>query len=129
LDVENLVKANVNTVMRIASISKPITCVIAAKLYEEGKLDFDKSIELYLPDLPIFKFNDKPVKITTRQLISHTSGIRHYEKKHEIKNDEKTESGSDTALKEFYIRDNFKNTKDALQLFINDELLSEPGNK
>ena len=114
--------------MRIASISKPITCFIAAKLYENNKLDFDKSIEFYLPYLPDFKYNDKIVKITPRQLVSHTSGIRHYEKKNEIKG-EKTENGSDTGLKEFYIKDNFKTTKDALQLFINDELLSEPGTK
>jgi serine beta-lactamase-like protein LACTB len=112
--------------MRIASISKPITSLIAAKLYEENKLDFDKSIDFYLPHLPTFKYNEKLVKITTRQLISHTSGIRHYEKKNEI-NNEKSEGGSDTSLKEFYIKENFKTTKDALELFIKDELLSEPG--
>lgn len=112
--------------MRIASISKPITSLIAAKLYDENKFDLDQSIDFYLPHLPSFKCNDKIVKITSRQLISHTSGIRHYEKKNEI-NKEKSESGSDTSLKEFYIKDNFRTTKDAMELFINDELLSEPG--
>ena len=100
--------------MRIASISKPITSLIAAKLYDENKFDLDQSIDFYLPHLPSFKCNDKIVKITSRQLISHTSGIRHYEKKNEI-NKEKSESGSDTSLKEFYIKDNFRTTKDSME--------------
>ncbi|CAI5449300.1 unnamed protein product [Caenorhabditis angaria] len=64
--------------MRIASISKPITSTIAAKLVESGKLDLDKDIHEYLPDFPKKLWNEKPVKITTRQLLSHSAGIRHY---------------------------------------------------
>jgi serine beta-lactamase-like protein LACTB len=134
-DVENLVRANPHTVARIASISKPISCLMAAKLYEEKKLDLDLPIDNYLPDLPKFKFNDKEVKITTRQLISHTSGIRHYDKvnnksKENDKKDEKKNDNTpqkDTAFQEFYMKDNFKTTKDALQIFVNDELFYEPG--
>ena len=109
--------------MRIASISKPITCLIAAKLCEEKKLDLDQTIDVYLNYLPNFKFESKQVKITSRQLASHTSGVRHYEKK----NAKKEENTSDTSLNEFYIRDNFKTIKDAMQIFIDDELLFEPG--
>ena len=34
-------------VMRIASISKPFTATIAAKLFEAGKLDLDKDILVF----------------------------------------------------------------------------------
>ena len=60
-DVENGVKAHANTVVRIASISKPVTTAIAAKLFENGKLDFDKSVNDYLDYLPTFKWNERPV--------------------------------------------------------------------
>ena len=51
--------------MRIASISKPLTCTLACVLYEQGKL-------------PEFKWADKRVEVTCRQLMSHSAGIRHY---------------------------------------------------
>uniref|UniRef100_A0AC35UFR9 Beta-lactamase domain-containing protein n=1 Tax=Rhabditophanes sp. KR3021 TaxID=114890 RepID=A0AC35UFR9_9BILA len=43
-DVENLTKCTRDSVFRIASISKSITAVIAAKLMDQGKLDLDKNI-------------------------------------------------------------------------------------
>ncbi len=77
-DVENNVKATPNTVMRIASISKPLTCLLAARLVEINKLDLNLPIDNYLNDIPEFKLlNDKmnrTFKINARQLMSHTSG-------------------------------------------------------
>ncbi|ETN79912.1 hypothetical protein NECAME_09522 [Necator americanus] len=69
-----------DTVMRIASISKPITAAIAARLIQDGKLDLEKPIQDYLPDFPEKKYEGKPVTISLRQLLSHTAGIRHYKK-------------------------------------------------
>ena len=128
-DVENLVRANPHTVARIASISKPITCLIAAKLFEDKKLDLDLPIDYYMFGLPEFKFNNKQVDITARQLISHTSGIRHYDKVNKSKENNKADNTpkKDTAFQEFYLKENFKTTKDALKIFINDELFHEPG--
>ncbi len=60
-DVENNLKAHEDTVMRIASISKPITCAVAAKLFENGQLGFDKSVNEYLKTLPTFKWNNLEV--------------------------------------------------------------------
>ena len=102
-DVENSQKANVDTVMRIASISKPITCVIGAKLFELNKLELDKSVKEYLSNLPLFIWNDKNVVINARQLMSHTSGIRHYEKNVDLNdsNEKKLSNNSDTSFKEF----------------------------
>ncbi|RCN47842.1 hypothetical protein ANCCAN_06036 [Ancylostoma caninum] len=66
--------------MRIASISKPITATIAARLVQDGKLDLDQPIQSYLPDFPSKKYEGEPVTISVRQLLSHTGGIRHYKK-------------------------------------------------
>lgn len=121
-DVENNVKANTETVMRIASISKPLACLVAAKLYENGQLDFDRAIDEYLTDLPKFKVNEKEVKLTCRQLMNHTSGIRHYKEQNKTNSDKK-----DTNFEEFYLNRSFPNSIEALSLFINDDLLFEPG--
>ena len=115
--------------MRIASISKPITCAIAAKLFEIGKLDLDKSVNDYLINLPIFKWNNKDVIITARQLMSHTSGIRHYEKNVDLYESNNNTSGGDNKYQEFYIKEHFDKTTDALSIFINDKLLFEPSNR
>ncbi|KAK6040718.1 hypothetical protein COOONC_21778 [Cooperia oncophora] len=40
-------------------------------------------LQAYLPDFPVKKVDGKAVQITTRQLLSHTGGIRHYKKKDE----------------------------------------------
>lgn len=132
-DVENCVRAHAHTVIRIASISKPITCLVGAKMWEEGLIDLDKPISAYLPpDIPPLKYKGKPATITTRQLMSHSSGIRHY--KEEIDANCKTnehfhteKSYKDTFCHEFYMNKSFKTTREALNLFLKDELLFEPG--
>jgi CubicO group peptidase (beta-lactamase class C family) len=42
-------------------------------LWDEGKLDLDAPISTYLPDYPAAN-----ARITLRQLMSHTAGVRHY---------------------------------------------------
>lgn len=84
-DVENSVQCSPNTVMRIASISKPITMTAVAKLWEEGKLDLDAPIQKYIPSFPVKTYDGEEVTITTRHLISHQSGIRHYRLKGQSK--------------------------------------------
>ncbi|XP_023365814.1 serine beta-lactamase-like protein LACTB, mitochondrial isoform X2 [Otolemur garnettii] len=79
-DVENRVPCKPETVMRIASISKSLTMVALAKLWEEGKLDLDIPVQRYVPEFPEKEYEGEKVSVTTRLLISHLSGIRHYEK-------------------------------------------------
>jgi serine beta-lactamase-like protein LACTB len=43
-------------------------------LVDSGKLDLDAQVQQYCPSFPL-----KPWPITTRELLSHTSGIRHYQ--------------------------------------------------
>ena len=65
-DVENRILAVPETVMRIASISKPITMTAAAKLWEQGKLDLDKPIQHYVPDWPSKVVDGEEVKFNVK---------------------------------------------------------------
>lgn len=115
--------------MRIASISKPITMSLLAKYWEEGKIDLDKPVQEYVPYFPVKEFEGRSVVITTRQLASHVSGIRHYQKKDEVeKKKNKSPNTSDSGLKEFYIKERFDDLKKCIDLFKDDELFFEPGN-
>ena len=67
--------------MRIASISKPMTAAAVAILWQEGKLDIDLPVQKYVPDFPVKTFDGTEVEITTRNVMSHMSGIRNYKGK------------------------------------------------
>ncbi len=60
--------------LRIGSVSKPLTAVLALKLVEAGALDLDAPIQTYVPAFPA-----KGAPITIRQLGAHSAGIRHYD--------------------------------------------------
>jgi CubicO group peptidase (beta-lactamase class C family) len=72
-DVENNVPATTETKYRSSSISKWLTATGAMLLAEQGRLNIDASVQEYCPQFP-----EKRWPITTRQLLTHTSGIRHY---------------------------------------------------
>lgn len=65
-DIEQKVRANAETVFRIASVTKTFTSTIIMQLVEEGKLTLDEPIAKYGIDFG----NDK---ITIRHLLTHTS--------------------------------------------------------
>ncbi|XP_056307766.1 serine beta-lactamase-like protein LACTB, mitochondrial isoform X2 [Danio aesculapii] len=79
-DLENRVPCGPDTVMRIASISKPLTATAVARLWQDGKIDLDAPVQKYVPEFPEKQFDGENVTITPRMLLSHLSGIRHYEK-------------------------------------------------
>lgn len=60
-DLENRVPCCPDTVMRIASISKPLTSAAAARLCQEGKLDLDVPVQKYVPEFPQKQFDGKDV--------------------------------------------------------------------
>jgi CubicO group peptidase (beta-lactamase class C family) len=72
-NLENRVPVTPDTVFNIGSVSKQFTAMAAIILADQGKLGLDDDIRTYLPELP-----DYGTKITIRQLIHHTSGIRNY---------------------------------------------------
>ena len=107
-DIEQKININPkNSIFRIGSFSKTLAGTALMKMYEENKIEIDSSVGLYIKDLPADKKN-----ITLRQIAGHMSGIRHYR------------DGDDMNLNL-----NYENTFDALNIFINDSLLFDPGTK
>jgi CubicO group peptidase (beta-lactamase class C family) len=105
-DVENAVRARPETVYRFASVSKPMTAVVVMKLAEEGRLDLDAPVSGYCPDFP-----EKPWPVTSRQLLCHQSGVRHYR------------PGEQPMTRRF------ESLTESLALFRGDPLAFEPGTK
>ena len=105
-NLEHFVPVTPSTVFRLASVSKPITAVAVMQLVEKGKLALDSPIQKYVPAFPLKRF-----PVTTRQLLSHLSGIRHY------KGDE------------FSLNKRYKSLTEALDIFKADTLLHKPGDE
>ncbi len=104
-DKENKIKTTPNTIFRLGSISKSVTAVAAMQLVESGKLKLKSPIALSVPEWSANKPN-----ITLEQLLSHTSGVRHY-----------MTGRRDNGLT------HYNSTSDALKLFINDNVHFPPG--
>ena len=69
--LEYLVPNSTETIFNIASVSKQFTAMGIVLLHIQGKLSIDDDIRKYLPELPDFG-----EKITIRQMLHHTSGLR-----------------------------------------------------
>ena len=109
-DVENNVPASEHTLFRLGSISKSLTATAAMELVERGKLDLDAPVQKYCPAFP-----QKPWPISTRQVMGHLGGIRHYK-------------GNSQDDPEVGNTKHFENTiQSGLDFFKNDPLVSEPG--
>ena len=110
-DLENNVPASEHTLYRLGSISKSLTAVAALQLWERGKLDLDAPVQKYCPAFP-----QKPWPISTRQVLGHLAGIRHYKAG---ENQEDIEGG------------NTKHFDDPIQAGLNffkdDPLVAQPG--
>lgn len=106
-DIENNVRATTGTVFRLGSISKPITAVAAMQLAEQGKLDLDAPVQKYVPSFP-----QKPWPITSRHLLAHLSGIRHYRGPEEL-----------LSTRHYF------DLLEPLRIFADDPLEFEPGTK
>ncbi len=105
-DLENRVAATAKTVYRLASISKSVSAVAALRLWEEGKLDLDAPVQTYCKAFP-----EKSWPVTTRQLLGHLSGIRHYK------------PGEIESTK------HYASLTQALEIFKDDPLAHRPGEK
>ena len=65
-------KADERTLYRLASVSKPITGILAMSLVQSGRLDLDWDVRRLLPELPSHH------SYALRALLDHRSGVRHY---------------------------------------------------
>lgn len=115
------------SIMRIASITKPLTATGIALLMQKGKLSLDETAyeiferfdnprcdkikNVLKKHYPKF-YNEDMKKFTVLQLCNHTSGIRHYD-------------NSD----EYLSTKHYKSLSNVLINFANDSLLFEPGSK
>jgi len=73
-DIENEVPLNGRSVHNIASISKVHGVIAIMQLVEQGKIDLDSEIQTWVPWFP-----RKQSPMTLRHILTHTSGIRHYQ--------------------------------------------------
>jgi CubicO group peptidase (beta-lactamase class C family) len=73
-NLEYDIKISPKSVFDIASISKQFTAFSILLLEQEGKLNLDDPIHKFIPELPIYKEG----KVTVRQVLYHTSGIKEY---------------------------------------------------
>ncbi len=71
-DLELDVKLPVNASFEIGSVTKQFTAAAILQLAEQGKLTLEDDLGKYL------KFDTHQRKVTIRQLLSHTSGIKGY---------------------------------------------------
>lgn len=105
-DLENSLAFEAATLTRIASITKPMTAIAIMQLFEEGKLDLDVPIQTYLPAFPV----KQEGKMTIRQLLQHASGLGGYQSDKEQENEK-----------------NYPTLADAVAIFQDRDLISEPG--
>jgi CubicO group peptidase (beta-lactamase class C family) len=110
-DLENPVPASTATLYRLGSISKPITATAILRLSERGKLDLDAEVQKYCPAFP-----KKEWPITTREVLGHLGGIRHYNQ------DGKGDIPDDSAK-------HFASMEESLKIFAADPLVAKPGTK
>ncbi|RKY83587.1 hypothetical protein DRQ09_09840, partial [candidate division KSB1 bacterium] len=105
-DLENKVPATEKSSYRLASNTKSMTAAAILQLVEKSKIDLDAEVQKYVPYFP-----KKRWPVTVRQLLGHLGGITHYKQPWEL-----------------HIKEH-KDTRDAIAIFENYELVAEPGTK
>ena len=70
-NIRNKEKLNKESLFQLASISKQFTAMAIMILSERGGLDFNDTIQKFIPDFPY-------EGITIRHLLNHTSGLPNY---------------------------------------------------
>ena len=73
-NVDTGVEVTSDTLFQIGSITKVWTASALLRLVDDGKLDIDRPVADYLPELELSD-PDVTGRVTTRHLLNHTSGI------------------------------------------------------
>jgi len=110
-DLEELLPVSLNSQFRIGSTSKAVTSAVVGRLIDSGKIDLDRSIDHYI------EYYGPGNKITVRQLMTHTAGIRNY--------------GLCLCLPiwEYYNTKRYDSVTDAVEVFADSPLLFDPGSQ
>ena len=110
-ELDNHTPATGRTVHNVGSVSKVLAVAGVMQLVEQGRVDLDATIRTYLPYYP-----EKRWPITVRQILTHTSGTRHYRQ---------GEFGEYGLLRYRH----FESFEEATELWRDDPLLYEPGTR
>ena len=73
-ELDNRTPATGRTVHNVGSVSKVLAVVGLMQLVEQGRVDLDATVQTYMPWYP-----ERAHPITVRHILTHTSGIRHYD--------------------------------------------------
>lgn len=107
-DVERKQPVTPSTAFRLASVSKFVTALMLARLWEQEKIDLSAPVSRYVPEFP-----SKQYPISSVQLASHTAGIPHYSSVLDAQRDERAKL--------------FVTVTDGLALFKDRPLVNRPG--
>ncbi len=108
-ELDNQTPADGATVWNVGSVSKVLAAIAVMQLVERGTVGLGDDIRTYVPS-----FSDKGTPITLRQILTHTSGIRHY----------RDGEFGPHRLRSMRFFDDFD---EAIQHFTDDPLLFAPG--
>jgi CubicO group peptidase (beta-lactamase class C family) len=108
MDIERHTPATTKTLYPIGSVTKVLTATAALQLAAAHKLDLSAPVQRYCPAFP-----DKDEPITTRELLAHTSGIRHYDYRH--------------FDRDFLNTQHYASIQAAFVKFADDPLVAKPG--
>lgn len=106
----------IHTKYKIASITKAFTSVLILQLCQEGKIDLDKTIHLYLPGYT----GPAKDKVIVRQLLNMTSGMRNMETGTTF------ESVAQGTMAQFQ---NLHSLDEMVAKYCSDSLVNTPGSK
>ena len=73
-EIKNGIVAPYNTIFNVASLTKPVTAVVALKLISTGKWNLDEPVYKYWTD-PDIANDPRNKKLTTRLILSHQTGF------------------------------------------------------
>jgi CubicO group peptidase (beta-lactamase class C family) len=106
-DLEQNVPLRIDSVHRLASLSKLVTATIIMDLVQTNRLSLDTLVRTWLPELgPAYR------KVTIRHLLTHQAGVRGYRDTEEV-----------------FSSIHYTTSREALKAFAADPLLFEPGTR
>lgn len=126
-DLEHDAPATAETRYRTASISKWMTAIAAMRLVEAGKFDLNAPVQRYCPVFP-----QKRWPVTSRHLLTHRAGIRHYWGSNDEPNDtpeERARLRDRSQAEQIGQYTRYTNVITPVSQFKDDSLLFEPGTR
>ncbi|WP_114941802.1 serine hydrolase domain-containing protein [Mucilaginibacter endophyticus] len=109
--LENGKEADARTLFNVASLTKPITAIVALKLIDAGQLDLDEPLDKYWVD-PDLEQDLRYEKLTARIILSHQTGFPNWRSQNP---DKKLAFMFDPGTKYSYSGEGFEYLRHALE--------------